>query len=247
MFVEGSEDSLDKPLYSLIFPMVSVVPKQSCKAVEEAVSGLRAADSLTWVHAWGVVDGDGQSSERIADLTGSGIFAIPFYSVESIYYHPWILARIAARLSRITSADPITSKDAAIDAGINWVRQRLTNMVIKAATRAARDALLSALPTVPTVTAGEVISVNIDTGALVADKVAQLQARLEARDWEAIVTTCPVRESVALEPMCKAIGFPCRRDYEAAVRTMLMDDPEALTFVRNMFAGAFEAVSAVAA
>lgn len=102
MFVEGSEDSLDKPLYSLLFPMVSVVPKQSCKAVEQAVSGLRAADSLTWVHAWGVVDGDGQSSERIADLAGSGIFAIPFYSVESIYYHPWILARIAARLSRIT-------------------------------------------------------------------------------------------------------------------------------------------------
>lgn len=247
MFVEGTEDSLDKPLYSLIFPMVSVVPKQSCKAVEQAVCGLRATDSLTWIHAWGVVDGDGQSRERIAQLAGGGIFAIPFYSVESIYYHPWVLARVAKRICQITSADPIASTNAAIDAGMDRVSQRLDNMVTKAATKAARDALLSALPTVPTVTSGAVISVNIDTKALVADKVAQLRALLEARDWEAIVTSCPVRESGALEPMCKAVGFPGRRDYEAAVRTMLMDDPEALAFVRNMFAGAYEAISAVAA
>ena len=247
MFVEGGEDSLDKPLYSLIFPMVSVVPKLSCKAVEQAVTGLRAADSLTWIHAWGIVDGDGQSAERITHLAEGGIFAIPFYSVESIYYHPWILDRVATRLSKITSADPVANTNAAIEAGLGRVRQNLAKMVMKAATKTARDKLLGALPTVPKVASGEVISVNIDTGALVAEKLAQLKSRLDARDWEAIVTSCPVRESGALEPMCKAIGFPCRRDYEAAVRTMLMDDPEALTFVRNMFAGAFEAVSAVAA
>ena len=30
LFVEGTESSLDKPLYSLIFPMVSVIPKGNC-------------------------------------------------------------------------------------------------------------------------------------------------------------------------------------------------------------------------
>ena len=45
LFVEGKEESLDKPLYSLLFPMVSVVAKESAKGVEQAVVGLRAANT----------------------------------------------------------------------------------------------------------------------------------------------------------------------------------------------------------
>ena len=46
LLVEGREESLDKPLYSLIFPMVSVIAKDSCKGVERSVTGLRSAGNL---------------------------------------------------------------------------------------------------------------------------------------------------------------------------------------------------------
>ena len=37
VFVEGVEHSLDKPLYSLLFPKASIVAKASCREVENAV------------------------------------------------------------------------------------------------------------------------------------------------------------------------------------------------------------------
>ena len=59
LFIEGIESSLDKSLYSLIFPNVSIITKSSCRDVEHAVAGIRGADGLHWVHAFGVIDNDG--------------------------------------------------------------------------------------------------------------------------------------------------------------------------------------------
>lgn len=53
VFVEGKASSLDAPLYSLLFPGVSVLPKESCKDVEYAVQGLKGVIGLHWVQAWG--------------------------------------------------------------------------------------------------------------------------------------------------------------------------------------------------
>lgn len=244
LFVEGGDESLDKPLYSLIFPMVSVIAKESCKGVEQAVTGLRSAKSLAWVAAWGIVDGDGQSPERIADLEQKSVFALPFYSVESIYYHPIVLQKVVARWAQLTKTDPSGRYEAAIEAGIARVRQQTQRMVAKAATKSARDRLLDHLPTVPMVVAGQAVSVTIDTAGLLAEKQQALETHLDKKDWTAIVTSCPVRESGALEPIAKAVGFQGTRDCEAAVRAMLMDDGEALNFVRNLFGGAYAAVSA---
>lgn len=52
LFVEGTEHSLDKPLYSLIFPNASVVARASCHDVEHAVSGIRRSNDLHWVRAF---------------------------------------------------------------------------------------------------------------------------------------------------------------------------------------------------
>jgi hypothetical protein len=54
IFVEGTAQSLDAPLYSLLFPQVSVVPKDGCRDVEHAVRGLRGAGDIHWVSAWGM-------------------------------------------------------------------------------------------------------------------------------------------------------------------------------------------------
>jgi hypothetical protein len=41
LFIEGTEHSLDKPLYALVFLNTSVVAKSSCRDVEHAVFGIR--------------------------------------------------------------------------------------------------------------------------------------------------------------------------------------------------------------
>ncbi|MBY5974508.1 ATP-binding cassette domain-containing protein [Ferrimonas balearica] len=91
LFVEGTESSLDKPLYSLIFPMVSVVPKGNCREVENAVAGSRAGEELHWLRAFGIADGDGYDQTQIEEKRQRGVYALPFYSVEAIYFHPDII------------------------------------------------------------------------------------------------------------------------------------------------------------
>lgn len=244
LFVEGSEESLDKPLYSLIFPMVSVISKVSCKGVEQAVAGLRSAENLAWLNAWGIVDGDGQSPQRVADLERKSVYALPFYSVESIYYHPTIIEKVGIRWSELTKTDPVGRFESAIKAGVAKVGQHAERMVLKSATKLARDQLLDHLPTVPTVAAHQPVSITIDTAALVAEKKQVLEGHLNSKNWHAIVASCPVRESGALDVIAKALGFQGVRDYEAAVRAMLMDDEEALSFVRGLFGGAYAAMFA---
>jgi len=63
LFVEGTEESLDKPLYGLLFPQITVVPKGNCREVERSTIGVRAAADLNWVHAYGLVDSDGRGHE----------------------------------------------------------------------------------------------------------------------------------------------------------------------------------------
>lgn len=97
LFVEGTEQSLDKPLYSLIFPNVSAVPKSTCRDVEHATSGIRDATGLHWLEAFGIVDNDSRALEDLDRLKEKGVYAISAFSVESIYYHPEIQRRVAER------------------------------------------------------------------------------------------------------------------------------------------------------
>ncbi len=46
LFVEGTPNGLDLPLYAALFPGLSVVPKGSCSDVQRAVKGLRSAQDL---------------------------------------------------------------------------------------------------------------------------------------------------------------------------------------------------------
>ena len=88
VFVEGTKQSLDAPLYSLLFPQVSIVPKEGCRDVEHAVKGLRTADGLHWVSAWGIVDNDQRTDKDVERLKEAGVWALSHYSIESALLSP---------------------------------------------------------------------------------------------------------------------------------------------------------------
>jgi ABC-type molybdenum transport system ATPase subunit/photorepair protein PhrA len=52
LFIEGKGASLDKPLYSLMFPNVSVISRDSWKDVAHSVATIRHAQDLLWVKAF---------------------------------------------------------------------------------------------------------------------------------------------------------------------------------------------------
>jgi ABC-type cobalamin/Fe3+-siderophores transport system ATPase subunit len=235
LFVEGTDQSLDKPLYSLVFPGVSIVSKESCRDVEHAVSGLREADDLHWVRAFGIVDNDRRTPGDIDRLKAKGVYAVSVFSVESIYYHPEIQRRVAERHAGVTGGDALTrltnAKAAAIDAVVPHV-PRLSERV---AEKALREEVLRRLPRRQEIASGQPINISIDVASVVSAERGRLLEAIGAGDVSAIIAQYPIRETPALARIANELGFKSREQYQGAVRKLLMDDAAALSFVRALF------------
>ena len=235
LFVEGTESSIDKPLYSLVFPMVSVVPKGSCAEVEQAVAGSRAAEALHWLRAYGVVDGDGMDADRIAARRERGVYALPFYSAEAVYFHPAVIARVASRQSSVLGTDEDALVSAASAAGVAAVRDHTGRLSDKAAKKAVRRAVLERIPNDDELLAGGDLRIENHAGTIRAARRRELDAAVGRNDWEEILRLCPVRESAALDRISTALRFATREDYLVAVRHLLGEDADALSEVRKLF------------
>lgn len=235
LFVEGTEQSLDKPLYSLLFPQVSVIPKASCREVEHSVSSIRDAQNLHWLHAFGLVDNDRRTETEITELKAKGVYAVPVYAVESIYYHEEILRRLAARQQSLTGADATLSLEQAKCSAIAAIRPHIQRLSERVVELSIRKELMTKLPKRADIAQAEVLTVTIDVPAVVAAEVSRLTEGCDAADLSAVIARYPVRETPALDRIATSLGFQGRSQYESAVRKLLMDDGEALSLLRNLF------------
>jgi ABC-type Mn2+/Zn2+ transport system ATPase subunit len=235
LFVEGVEKSLDKPLYSLVFPDVSVIAKGSCRDVERAVVSIRDADGLHWLDAFGLVDNDRRPQAEIDRLKGRGVYATTVYSAEGVYYHPEVQRRVAERHASTTGDDfekQIAEARSAAIAAIAPHVQRLTERV---AEKLIREEFFAHIPNKDQISAATPVNISIDVPKIVGAERTRLQEALDAGDLTTIVSRYPVRETPVLDAIARKLGFQDRGQYEGAVRKLLMDDPEALTFVRSLF------------
>ena len=235
LFVEGEESSIDKPLYSVMFPMISIVPKGSCKAVEQAVAGSRAAESLHWLKAFGIVDSDGFDDEQIAAKKTRGVYAVPYYSAEAIYFDPWIIERIASRQSLVQGGDPNELARHAIQMGVAAIKEHTVRLSKKAAMKSVRKSILGQIPNDETLLNGHELSIVNAGPTIHAERKCQLDKAVEDTDWRTILHLCPVRESPALDEISRGLKFKRRGDYLGAVRQLLKDDEDSLSFVRGLF------------
>jgi ABC-type cobalamin/Fe3+-siderophores transport system ATPase subunit len=235
VFVEGEDSSLDKPLYSVLFPGVSLRSKGSSRDVEHAVTGVKSSEALHWVRAWGIIDNDGRDAVAIATLQASGIFALPFYSVESIYYHPDLISGVAQRQAAVTGGDAQATAQSAIQAGIEATRPHLDRLAARAVEKTIRRTVFGGLPTLRQIEAKTPVKLEIDTASVVEGEVTALSAAAQAGDWTRILSRCPVRETPALDCIARAVGLQNRHQYESAVLQMLREDEGMLATTRTMF------------
>jgi ABC-type Mn2+/Zn2+ transport system ATPase subunit len=237
LFVEGKENSLDKPLYSLIFPNVSIIAKSNCRDVEHTVSSIWASDHLHWVYACGIVDRDGRPDTDINRLREKHVYALLAFSVESIYYHPHIQDLIAQRQANLTGGDASTYLNNAKAAAIETLKlnDNIKHLSNRIAEKAVRKKFFSYLPKDTDIQNKEDIKVNIEVAKLVEQEYQRLEDDLNAGNLEKIIFRYPVRETPALNRIAKALEFPSCKQYEGAVRKLLVDDKEALTFVKTLF------------
>jgi ABC-type lipoprotein export system ATPase subunit len=234
IFVEGTAKSLDAPLYGLLFPQVSIIPKDACRDVEYAVRGLRSAEGMHWISAWGIVDNDQRSTEDIARLHSAGVWALPHYSVESFYYHPIVIERLAKRQATLIGGDAASLVSAALAEGIAAAEGQKEHLVTGAVLRSVRRQILAGLPTRDTITQSSTLKVEVDIAALRATEESRFDNFVATADWDGLLTRYPMRESNAFDRIVQALKLPDKATYKSAVLKLLQDEPAALTELRNL-------------
>lgn len=237
LFVEGGENSLDKPIYSLIFPDTSIVPKGTYKEVELAVRGIRGSKELHWLLAFGVIDNDGRDAKEIQRLQDEGIWVLSVFTVESIYYDKHIMRRLAERHAGVTGEDEDTLIANATNSALRAISAQVQRLGEIKAEKSVRNQIFRNLPTRATVSKGESITIQIEVDVIVAEEVERLTDLIRGQDLAPIIQSYPIRETQALTEMVKCLGFQSRHQYESAVRKLIMDDPAILDYTRGLFHG----------
>ncbi len=235
LFVEGrTGTSLDQPLYGLLFPDLSVVPKGGQGQVLHCVKGLRDAKHCAWVDAYGIVDRDNRSDEEVTTLREQRVYALPWYSVESIYYHPGLQGKIARRRAQLLGNESESALRAARESALLRVRERVDHVVRKRVSAAVRGLAQQSIPAVFD-TNHTLEFPPIDVPTLRDAERSKLEKALDDDDLETIVERYPIRDTGALALIAQRLGFKNCSEYEQAVRKLLVDDDKSLGCVRSLF------------
>lgn len=244
LFVEGTEQSMDRPLYSIVFPNVTIVSTVSCRDVEHAVAGMDSSGKLHWLKAWGIVDNDHRTPADIEKLKAGKIHALDFYSVESIYYHPEVQKRVAVRQAAVDGADPAERAAKASEEAIATIRPHIERLCTRVAEKELRENMMGSLPKSHQIATGAPITITIDCAEVMRAEVARLSQALDSGDILTAIAHYPIRETPALGRIATNLGFKDRRHYESAVLKLLIDDQNALQFVRSLFADLLDEIEA---
>lgn len=237
LYVEGVEHSLDKPLYSLIFPNISIISKSGCREIERIVTGIRADESIHWIKAFGIVDKDHRTPQEIANLKKRGVHPLSSISVESIYYHPDIQRRILnIKMDKEQTESNInTILDDAKTSALKAIKPHVDRLARRVSENTIRQEYFQSFPKGKEITNISSIDVKIDVSNMVRSENIRLNQFLDTNDLSKIIEIYPLRETDALTQIAKKLGFPNRKSYEMAVINLLTTDDDALNFVKNMF------------
>ena len=234
LFVEGAEESLDKPLYSLIFPDVSVIPKQDSKSVEHAVTSIRDLEQLHWVVAYGIIDRDTRTQDDVERLKEHRIYSLDVHSVESIYYDPQVRKAVGERMAKVVGVDAITLLKEAENAALEAIKGSTRHLSELKTEYKLRQEIFDYLPNRKKNALNEPICIRLDGPAILESESKRLRRAIKSRDLDSIIACYPVRESPALARLARGLRFQGRREYEQAVLELLKDEPQLLVYVKGL-------------
>ena len=225
LFVEGdSDNSLDLPLYTALFPGISVVPKGSCKEVQKAVVGLRGSVDLHHAEAFGLIDKDDRKGDQIEKLAESGIFALKVYSAESLYYCSDAIAAVAREQASLRGEDETVLIKAAKQEAIEAINEHAERMVARRCERRTRELLLSKMPDWKSIKANPTQQICVFADSPYQEELNCFEKLVKDGDLDQLVARYPVRESGAFKTIARSLKCVSKTDYEQMVITQIRQD-----------------------
>jgi len=254
LFIEGDSTSLDQPLYSLIFPGVSLIARGPAREVKKATDSLRSLGGHAhWVQPFGLIDRDGMTPEQMAKSAAGEVYPLSVFAVESLYYCEAAIRAVASRPVPNVS-DPETAPSVevpeqpaqvavvdgaavqlAADAGLRAVAAAVDNFAALASERIVRAAFLRERPQRADIQASRHTPMSLDLPDPFDEQKAELEALIGARDIWTIIERYRVRDFGILTAMAQALGFAGRDDYEREMLVCVQSSPRLAEHLRSKF------------
>lgn len=156
LFVEGTEGSYDKRIYSALFPNCYVVPSGGCEQVINNVKAYNRTQSLHAIKAWGIIDRDFKTEKQLSALKEKGIYSLKVAEVENLF--------LTEEAVKILSVRFCADADETFSSIKTYVIERFSNQARKQASEALVAGVKEAL-------SGITIS---DNERLTVDSIASL-------------------------------------------------------------------------
>jgi ABC-type cobalamin/Fe3+-siderophores transport system ATPase subunit len=233
LFVEGDYKSLDKQIYQLIYPKVSVLPQGGSIKVEKAVEGIRNTENLHWINAYGLIDADDRTAEQLQALRAKGVAALKCYSVEALYYHLEIIGRIAKRYSEITGIDENVLFEKATSDVLNNIQPHKERLCARLCEKQVRNNIMSLLPKHSDIAVKDEFELKLSLKDYIEKEKALFDQLVAESDLNGLITRYPVRETPVLSGIASGLGLN-REKYESSVRKLVVDDPNTREFYLNL-------------
>lgn len=236
VFIEGEVESLDLPLYSILLPETTLVPKGSCDEVCRAVLGLRDAESIHWIRAFGLIDHDDRTATDISDLEAKGVYALSVHSAEALYYSEPVLEAIANRQAETLGKEEAVLLEEAKSAALASLSDEATKrrMCARRCERRVLNILDAARPNWKTIQNGSDIDLTVAVQEPFNEELGKYQAATDAGDLNSLTNRYPIRETSALAGIATALKFPSRTLYEQAVLVAIDKDETLRTTLRAL-------------
>ena len=224
LFVEGTTRSLDHPLYNVLFPDLSVIPKEGCAGVQRAVSGLRGAAEHHHVQAFGLIDRDDRPIDEVNKLGRRGVFALDVHSAEALYYGTDAIEVVARRQHESLNANaedrgntnPEDMVHCAVSSAIATLREvgEAERMAARRCERTVRHRILSSLPTWKEVLELGDEDIDLVVASGLPEEVERFKRLVHEPAWDALVARYPLRETKAFGRIVRELRCVTPDDYE---------------------------------
>ncbi|MEM7279823.1 MAG: AAA family ATPase, partial [Pseudomonadota bacterium] len=186
LFVEGTETSLDRSLYAVLFPNTSVVPKGTAADVIAATKALRN-NVPHWLDAHGLIDRDERNEREVEALRAENIHVLRLNAVEALDLHPDVVSSIAARQCEVVGGNPTNRTQAAITAAITELATERDRLCARAIETTVRNELKRQLPSWRSLLEGDPPSISVATMGLLEHERAAFNAAVEDNNLLALL------------------------------------------------------------
>ena len=231
LFVEGNADSsLDLPLYRILFPNISIVPRGSCGEVEKTVLELRNFQEIHDVEAFGLIDRDDRSCEDIDELAQKGVFALEVYSVEALYYCSDAIAAVAHQQANSLGVDVnelIESVKRVVFKILKTNENIAEEMAARRCIRQIRKTIFSAMPDWKSVIGNlnQAFSVPI-APQLYNNELELFKKLVDEGKLDQLIARYRLHKSPILSKIATTLRCQSREDYESMVLVQIQRNSE---------------------